>query len=228
MTRGIRGIVLSIMLAVAAVSAAAAEEEAAPRWGVGWLGMDSAPTVRLRLGDWQIGLAARPNDDLNYVEKWEWSSYEAEPDSVRDVWDDDKRESGWVRLDVARTMARWDKVELPLLVAVSYGWSDQQYSSSRWDEQDEGFTDYLEKYYTNSYSVTLAVRPTWYIRPWVSLELEFGVRYLWDNYDYDARRTDPDWEQDDLDWRRGHGKSFVKYGPERTMSVGMFNLVFWF
>ncbi len=222
-----RGVLLGV-LALMVAGCAAAETESLPRWGLGWLGQSEAPTFRVRLGEWQVGLAARPNDNLYYRESWQENEFSGStPDSLRNVPDDDKIESGWVRLDVARNLKSWSKVDLPLMLAFAYSWSDGKEEQRSWEEHNQGFYVWNRSVYSNSYQLILAFRPTWRIKPWVSLETEFGVRFDWFNFDRTTRRSRPNQEQDELEFEQGHGKSFSSHGWSESSGIGLVSLVFW-
>lgn len=227
MTRGIILLGLAMLMAVPALADNGSDEKT-PRWGAGWLGLEQAPTVRFRIGRTEIGLAARPDDYIYYRESWESDWETGQVDSVRNVDDDDKRESGWVRLDAAIPVKQWDTVTLPVLVGFSYSWSDQQNYAKYWSGDSQGYRTIRTDKFINSYALVLGLRPTWHIRSWVALELEFGVRFRWSNYDEERIETHPDAEFDNHDWNEGNSKSFEKFGPYGGSSLGMFNLVFWF
>lgn len=224
---GACALALTLTLTLAATDVAA-ETGPLPRWGLGWLGLAQAPTVRVRLGDWQIGVAARPDDDLSYREQWDDDPFgPSTPDSLRNVPDDDKTESGWVRLDVARRVKSWGNVELPLMLAFAYSWRDERDERRTWVAQYQGYEIWRIEEYRNSYELILALRPTWRIRPWVSLETEIGLRFDWYNFDRSDRRSRPNQEEDDVTFDQGHGKSFTSHGWSSTSGIGLVSLVFW-
>jgi hypothetical protein len=229
-----RGSWLGLVSLALVASMAVAEDgdaeitETWPRWGVGWLSQSSAPTFRVRLGAWNVGLAAKPDDNLSYVESWGETSWgDAVPDSLRDVPTDHKREAGWIRVDVARTLKRWESVELPLMLAFAYSWRDEEWRTRYWQAEDQAYRSEVRQQYTNGYELILALRPSWRIRPWLSVETEFGIRYTWSNDDYSQRVSRPEWEEDRTEYRQGETKSFRSHGYYSSAGIGMLSLILW-
>ena len=224
-----RGIWLGVLVLAAATSAIAEDTEELPRWGLGWLSQSRAPTVRVRLGDWNLGLAAKPQDHMRYEESWGRQSWgQAVPDSLHDIPEDTTNESGWVRLDVDRRLKSWGPVTLPLMLAFSYSWSDFKYTARFWKDEYQGVRVRIAEGYSNSYSLILALRPSWRIKPWISIETEFGLKYNWSNHDNTEIRSDPEWEDDRQYFAQSHYKSFNSHGWSSGSSLGMLSLLFWF
>jgi hypothetical protein len=141
---------------------------------------------------------------------------------------DNKRESGWVRLDLARTLKRWQTVELPLMLGFAYSWRDEEWSSRSWQESEQAFRSDVRQQYTNAHELILALRPSWRIKPWVSIETEFGLRFTWSNVDNTEVASRPEWEEDRVRYQQSHDKAFRSHGWYTGSSLGMLSLLFWF
>ncbi len=193
-------------------------------WGFGW---DGSPTLRRQLGRWQLAVTAGPDDNLSDSETLSFGP--DLPDSVQGLLTDgdhSKRESGHVRLDVLREVARQDNLVFFGLFGSSYQWSDYESGSDYYYYRDEGYRLSRESGFWDRWSLLLGGRLAWYPVPFVSLETDFGVVLSWYNRDSVRQSKDPDETEWNVDHRHNHEQDFDSFGFY-DLTTGM-NLVVWF
>lgn len=223
---------LGLLLALALPGAPAAAGEPAPRWGFGWdpgdLG-NSGLTLRHRLGrDWEIGLAAGPDDFKEDREVLRWDSDVATGLYAADELDNYRRESGWVRATGARRFWRDGPFAAAALVGLTFNWSngqevDRYPTATQTSEADARNWRRNTRY--DLWRFTLGLRPSWAPTPRLTVEFEAGLAFeSWTRkacedawYDYAPRITR--YEQD------SPGHAFFSYGGFEWYHL---KFIFWF
>lgn len=154
------------------------------KWGLGW---DSGLTGRLWLGGvWELALSGGPNDELSndlrhsidsgYPPFWEErESYTTE---------DDKQESGFVRIQAGRLLARRGPMAAVGYLGLKYKWSHSRYIDKVNDVDDpENSHIHGRDYDDSSWILTLGLRPSFEVWNFLTIETAFGLWYRW--YDYE-------------------------------------------
>ena len=114
------GLVLAVVCAADAAGAEGPDPDR--RWGLGW---DDGLTLRRLLGAWEVGVSAGPNDWLS--DDFTHTFGADLPDSVDGALTDtrsNRRESGFVRLQVARAVGGHRTLQLSAVAGGRYSWSD--------------------------------------------------------------------------------------------------------
>lgn len=213
------------LLVLAAAGGAAAADDAATRtWAFGW---DDGLTLRHRLGSWQVGISAGPDDRLSDAYR---QSFDPDlPDSLQGALTQDgtdRDESGFVRLSVARDLAAHRTLGLAALAAASYAWSNESRDDRNYDpwEADWRETRWLNEW--DRFDVRLGARLAWRPVPFLTLETEFGLAYQWRDYETEQWQRwpgDPAWTRNVT---TGRDQSFTDFGPyDLTYDV---QILLWF
>ncbi|MFO7607834.1 MAG: hypothetical protein R6X35_01370 [Candidatus Krumholzibacteriia bacterium] len=213
------------LLVLATAGAAAAQDDTTTRtWAFGW---DDGLTLRHRLGAWQVGLSAGPDDRLteSYVQRFD----PALPDSLAGAVtgeNDSRRESGFVRLSLARDLAAHRTLGLAALTGLAYSWGNESWDDRSYDRWDNDWDERRRLTEWDSWSVQLGARLAWRPVPFLALETEFGLSYHW--YDSTTERRDR-WAGDTA-WTRvvtaGRDRVFADFGPyDLTSNV---QILLWF
>ncbi len=216
-------LVCILVLLTGAVSAQEPDLQSRP-WGFGW---DGNPTLRRQLGRWQLAVTAGPNDHLRDDNRISFGP--DLPDSLQGITisdDHNKSESGFVRLDVLREIARQDNLVFSGLVGSSYQWNDGESHRSSYYLPDLDYRERKETWFWDRWSLRLGGRLAWYPVPMVSLEADFGVSYGWYNEDHKYWDKDPDETEWNLDFSHKHSQDFDSFGFY-DLTSGL-NLVVWF
>jgi hypothetical protein len=209
--------------------AQADETETGPvdrKWGLGW---DSGLTARLWLGGvWELGLTAGPNDDLSNREEEnydtgrppDWS--ETEESVVRE----DKRESGFVRFQAGRLVARRGPLALVCFSGLKYYWSDSRYSFQVDKPSNPGDSrENVRDYDSSTWTLSLGIRPSFIILDFLTIETAFGLYYSWDEFEQVERTTYPETGQVRMELDRVSGSSFRYSG---WSGMGSLQFIVWF
>jgi len=163
------------------------EEEFVPRWGIGWY--EGICLRKLLGGGWEVGLAGGPNDRLFRSERQEWDTeYEPENQGVLQAPNDDRRESGWVRLDVGRSIWSVKRLTLCLFTAVNYTWEVEQDNSRTFSQHSERWQDRVQEEKGRTWRLWLGLRPSILLHERVTAGFHFGLEYSWDR-EWSHRRS---------------------------------------
>jgi hypothetical protein len=197
-------------------------------WGFGW---DNGLTLRRNFDRWQVGVSGGPNDFLRDQFRHEFDT--DLPDSLQGVLTDSdhtRRESGFVRLHLARDVHRQEKFLFQGVLSGSYSWTDYKEEYQDYYYGQEGgeaiLAHRIEESFTQNWSLLVGLRLTWFPVPYLSLEHEFGLVYLWENIETESTRFDERdhrLSRDVLETRRQY---FEDFGPSSLTSN--IQIVFWF
>jgi hypothetical protein len=185
-------VTLAVLLALtfAAQAAKAAAVETGPvarKWGLGW---DSGLTARLWLkGVWEFALGAGPNDNLTDREDQhfdtgsppDWNAQEER------ILGEDKTESGFVRFQAGRLVARRGPLGLVCFSGLEHSWADSRYSYNALNlDYPNGNRDNTRDYDRSTWRLSLGLRPSFVILDFLTIETAFGLHYAWS----DNQRSD--------------------------------------
>lgn len=213
------------LLVLATAGAAAAQDDPSARtWAFGW---DDGLTLRHRLGAWQVGVSAGPDDRLR--DSYGHSFDPDLPDSLQGSLSQEETvrdESGFVRLSVARDVAVHRTLGLAALASAGYAWGNQSRDSRDYVRRDAGWREnrWLDEW--DRYNVSLGARLAWRPVPFLTLETEFGLNYQWRDFETEYWQRGPG----DTAWSRtittGRDQSFTDFGPyDLTYDV---QILLWF
>jgi hypothetical protein len=172
-----------IALAMAALATAAVAEPADAglrHWAFGWdPGLSQTGlTVRYRpLPDWDVSVAAGPNDYRRDLEKASQNWEDGVP-SESGQWTNNREESGWVRLAAGRRFWREDRVSVSGVCSVFYTWSAQEDRYREYDTYSNPYADYVNRRYhydVDTWALGLSIRPSVRISPRMQVEFEGGL-----------------------------------------------------
>lgn len=223
MKSGLTAICALLVLAIA--GAVAAQDQPATRtWAFGW---DDGLTLRHRLGPWQVGLSAGPNDHLS--DSYRQSFDPDLADSLQGTLTQegtDRDESGFVRLSVTRDVAAHRSLGLAALASAGYAWSNQSRDDRNYDLWDADWREGRRLDEWDRYDVHLGARLSWQPVPFLTLETEFGLAYQWRDFETEQWQRWPG----DAVWSRtittGRDQSFTDFGPyDLTYDV---QILLWF
>ena len=221
-----------ILLAAAAACPAAGADpgpETGPverRWGLGW---DQGLTARLWLGGvWELAVAAGPEDFLNDGEGFEYDTGyppDWEESEIGKVTED-RTESGFVRVQGGRLVARRGPLAMVCFTGLQYRWSD---GSTRVSHEDALQPDlsYIETTDSDSstWTLTLGIRPSFVVLGFLTIETAFGLEYRWSETTWAQRREYPDSGRLFVETYASDGNSFDDSGWTGT---GSLQFILWF
>lgn len=220
----------SVFIFLAAVvfqQAAAVETGPVERkWGLGW---DNGLTARLWLaGVWELGVAAGPQDFLKDTEGYEYDTgyppewRESEAESLAE----DRTESGFVRAQIGRLVARRGPLAMVCFTGLQYQWSDgrSQYSREYPLDPDESFTHSSDND-SSVWTLGLGIRPSFIILDFLTIETAFGLEYRWFNSEYTLRREYPETGQLILETSTDDAHRFDDSG---WTGMGSLQFIVWF
>ncbi len=197
-------------------------------WGFGW---DSGLTLRRNFDQWQVGVSAGPDDYLRDNFRHDFSS--DLPDSMQgrlQYSDHNRRESGFVRLHVAREVLRRDNLLFQGLLSGIYSWTDfMDEDLSYYFDEDEGVENLRRsttERFTHYYHLLVGMRVSWFPVSFLSLEHEFGLTYRWIEGEEERRIYDERDHSLDHDVYETREQSFQSFGPYSL--TGDIQIVFWF
>ena len=219
--------VFMFFTAAAACSAAAVETGPVERkWGLGW---DEGLTARLWLGGvWELAVAAGPDDflkdgegleyDTGYPPDWE----ESEADKVTE----DRTESGFVRAQAGRLVARRGPLAMVCFTGVQYQWSDGSSKVSREYplDPDNSYVRTIDSDNT-SWTLTLGIRPSFVVLDFLTIETAFGLEYRWFKSEWARRQEYPDSGRLLVETEVSDGNSFDDAG---WTGMGSLQFIVWF
>ncbi len=220
-------VVLAVVVMFSAIGANAAETGPVDRkWGLGW---DNGLTARLWLGGvWELAVAAGPNDNLSTSEGFQYDTgsppewNESDSRSVRE----DKRESGFVRLQAGRLVSRRGPLALVCYTGLQYTWSDSRYSYSGVDlEHPENSRDSVRDLDRSTWDLSLGIRPSFVILDFLTIETAFGLQYSWISTDEAERTLYPESGQVQLYGDTDDSHRFSYYG---WSGMGSLQFIVWF
>lgn len=168
-------LVVVLLLSAASAAAGTGGGERARNWALGW---EDGVTLRRALGPWDLGLSAGPDDWLweqeTYVWRADW------PDSVQGTLDDehkDHRESGYVRLGVARELTAWQTLSMQATLSGQYTWVNSEYKSVYYDWSSDNHETRTRDFHSDAYVVALGARIAWRPVPFISIQTRLGLAY---------------------------------------------------
>lgn len=213
---------LIMMLTALPVRAERTDDERARNWGFGW---DSGLTVRRWLGDWELSLAAGPNDYLDKSEQRSWdTAASGEQQGALEVPRDDRREEGWVRLQAGFRAARYQTLAAVVYAGMVYNWRDAQQSSTYLSF--DGLYDRRDvDRFAGRWVAELGFRPAWRPVPFLSIETAFGLRFSWENWSATEIRTFASGDRTITTESNGDLSSFQSFG---WTGMGSLQLIVWF
>lgn len=222
---GGRARVLAALFLIMAIPCAAVGDTDEPRrrvWGFGW---DDGLTVRRWLGDWELSLAAGPDDYLRKSEQRTWDT-EA-PDEIQgalEVPDDDRREEGWVRLQAGYRVATYKTLAAVVYTGLVYNWEDSQYSYTSVDYEGL-YHSYDADRFTHRWLLELGFRPSWRPVEFLSIETAFGLRFAWNTWSETETRSWDNGERVQTLEGNGDFSSFTDFGWDGMSSL---KFIVWF
>ena len=191
-------------------------------WGLGW---EDGLTLRHRMGAWDLGVAAGPDDYLVKQEDRVWLS--TDPESVQGRLElplDEREEHGWVRLRAGRSLRERGRFGLAAFLGLSYEWIDHQERQLDLDALVGDYDTFELDRFTDYWILEAGLRPSWQLADWVDCEFSFGLRYVWENWDQSVTSTWAGVEQPDHTGTDGDGHRFQDFGWEGVSSLAF---VFW-
>ena len=187
-------------------------------WGLGW---DDGLTLRRWLGDWELGLAAGPDDYLMKEEYWAWDGIDPEQAQGRlELPLDEREEHGWIRWRTGRLLVRQDKFAVTAFLGLTYEWIDHQERVLALDELVGDYDTFELDRFTDYWILEAGLRPSWMLTDRLSCEFSFGLRYVWERWDQKITTTWAGIEDPDHSLTEGHGRLFQDFGWEGTTSLG--------
>lgn len=222
---GVLGALLLIFQApVAAVAESVATGPACERtWGLGW---DNGLTLRRWVGEWELGLAAGPDDYLVKEEYWAWEL--VDPDQVQGRLElplDEREEHGWVRLKTGRRLLQDQRLEATAFVGLTYEWIDHQERALTLDELVGDYDTFELDRFTDFWVLEAGVRPSWQVSRHLTCEFSFGLRYVWENWDQKVTSTWAGIHEPDRNLTQGSGNRFQDFGWD---GAGSLSFILWY
>jgi hypothetical protein len=188
-----------------------------PSWGLGW---DDGLTLRHWLGDWEIGLAAGPDDYLVKEEYWAWDIVDPEQAQGRlELPLDERDEHGWVRLRTGRLLLQENRLQVVTFLGLTYEWIDHQERALNLDELVGGYDTFELDRFTDLWILEAGLRPSWRVSKHLSCEFSFGLRYVWENWDQTINNTWAGISGVDRNLTKGEGHSFQDFGWDGAASL---------
>ena len=117
-------------------------------------------------GTWYVEGAAGPDDFL-------LDSSTTTGGSTSEI-EDDKRECGWARIVLGRSLWRRDRLDMQMVCGIRYLWENTQDNSIIWDDVYATMWTRDRKLSNDSWDVFLAIRPSWEISSATTLSPTFG------------------------------------------------------
>jgi len=218
-----RLVIWAALVLLMAGSATAGEAERDRPWGVGW---DEGLTVRRWLGNWELALSAGPDDSLAKVESRSWN--QGDPPAQHGALGgplDDRRESGWVRLQGGYRVASQRTLALVGFAGLAYNWVDEQERTLTLDTLTGNYDAWERDRFTNRWLLSVGLRPSWRPTPFLSLEASFGLQFLWEDWEEAEAFLRAGDTVPDITRRDGTGSSFQDLGWDSLSSVAV---IVWF
>jgi hypothetical protein len=216
-------LILAVVICVPTLSRA---EEETPGWALGWTG---GPTLRHRiLGNWELELSGGPNDYLVNQSKWEWDDNDPPNEQgIEQTPQDDKREQGWVRFGIGRTVVQDGQISLTATASLGYTWSHEQDRSHLIHVVDEEEQWRDQKTDWNRWDSALGLRISVAVLDQLWLEVDFGVVYRDSHYDTTttSRRVHNGELNEEITRSVTDDSDFRTYGWYGTSSLGV---MIWF
>ncbi|MEN8008418.1 MAG: hypothetical protein ABFS42_15520 [Candidatus Krumholzibacteriota bacterium] len=219
------------MIMFSALTAAVAETqiETGPvdrKWGLGW---DDGLTARLWLGGvWELAVTGGPNDYLNNRENQDYDTgYPPnwhEEEEV--VYQEEKRESGFVRVQAGRLVSRRGPLALVCYSGLEYEWSDSRYSYHVVDIIDpDNSNDRIRDFDRATWTASLGIRPSFVILDFLTIETAFGLYYYWSDTEEVERRIHQDTGRVRLDL---DSSDSTRFGYSGWNGMGSLQFMIWF
>lgn len=193
-------------------------------WGLGW---DDGVTVRRFVGPWELGLSAGPydhrGDDATVTTSPDL------PDSLNGTVvgsSADRRESGFVRLQVARPVAAYRSLSLSAVAGATYTWTDESSTDLRFYTWDGDWRRERRDVFSDSWRVTAGARLSWFPVPFLSLETEFGLAMRWVDATTSRYTLGPGETEPELSEATASDHYFDDFGPYSLTSD--VQIVVWF
>ena len=226
MTRQKSGTRAGLVILMAAVALQAAAVETGPverKWGLGW---DEGLTARLWLGGvWELGVAAGPDDFLQDTNATEYhTGSPPEWDEARlDTYEGDRMESGFVRGQFGRLLARRGPLAVVCYTGLQYQWSDGRFAYDREypDDHDRNNTNAVDRD-SSVWTLTLGLRPSFVVLDFLTIETAFGLEYHWFEYETTRRWEYPETGELRTEYIFKDGNSFEDSGWNGMASLQFF------
>jgi hypothetical protein len=196
------------------------------KWGLGW---DSGLTARLWLGGvWELAVAAGPDDFLRDVERQYYNTGDPPNWEEREeyTYDESRAESGFVRFQAGRLIARRGPLALVGYSGLQYDWTDGRYSYSRVyvDDPDRSYTQ-TNDFDESAWTLTLGLRPSWVVLDFLTIETAFGLEYRWSRKDWAEFKEYPETGEISISTSFEDGHSFNDSGWN---GLGYLQFIVWF
>lgn len=223
------GLIVACAALSASVAVASAGVETGPvdrEWGLGW---DEGLTARLWLGGvWELGVAAGPDDFLQDIEVSEYGTgYPPEWDEFSyDRAEEHRAESGFVRGQVGRLLARRGPLAVVCYTGLQYRWSDGRnaYDRSYPDDPDQNNAATIDED-SSHWTLTLGLRPSFVVLDFLTIETAFGLEYRWFDYETVGRWENPETGELRTETSTRSGNSFADNGWNGMASL---QIMVWF
>ncbi len=172
--------ILTLVLPASAVETGPVDR----KWGLGWA---NGLTARLWLkGVWELSLSAGPDDNLSHEQKHYLDSGRPPQWEERETYNsqEEKRESGFVDFQAGRLITRRGPLAAVGYVGLKYYWADSGYT---YREENVSFPDDSYNrgvdYDTDSWTLTLGLRPSFVVLDFLTIETAFALGYRWSSMD---------------------------------------------
>jgi len=210
--------VLVVAMALSCGLPARAQERPAQQWGLGW---DDGLTVRRWLGqDWELALAAGPDDYLFKTESRAWVQTEpAIQHGALQVPEDHRQEQGWVRGQVGHLITRRTDLALVGYAGLVYNWIDFQERSLVLNPLVGDYDTWESDRFTERWVLTLGLRPSWRPLDFLTVELAIGLNFIWESWERTTDRTTAGVGAADHTVENGHSRTFEDFGWQGASSL---------
>lgn len=213
--------VAALLFLMGISATASAQNTVQHTWGVGW---DHGLTVRTWLGgQWEVSVAAGPDDYLNKTETRSW--FLNTPDSQQgllEVPEDIREEHGWVRLQLGRLLKKKNDFAVVGYGGVVYEWIVHQERSLMLQDLSNSYTTFELDRHTRRWILTLGFRPSWQPVSFLTVETAFGLNFIMEDWDQTNQMTWSGVEGKDYSELDGHGQKFQDFGVEGIASIQFF------
>ncbi len=212
-------LLLVLLVMVPGLSSAQAQVER--KWGLGW---DNGLTARAWLGgQWEVAVAAGPDDYLNKEETRSWYLNTPGPQQgLLEVPEDIREEHGWVRLQLGRLIKKKDQFAVTGYGGVVYEWIVHQERSLMLHEMNNSYDTYELDRHTQRWIFTLGLRPSWEPASFLTVEAAFGLNFVVEDWDQTISQTWAGVEGRNYQELDGHGQQFEDFGLESMASIQIF------
>jgi|GEM_PF-1851202 len=224
--RSLTLLVLAFVLGTLIPGTAAADDDEGGitrRWGLGW---DQGFTVRRWLGGvWELGVAAGPDDYLVKEESRSWNLNDPPAHQGQvEIPRDQREEHGWVRGQVGRLIKHHESLALVGYAGLVYEWIDYQERALELDNLVGDYDTWELDRFTSRWILQLGLRPSWQPAEFLTIEMAFGLQFVWENWDQKSSQTWAGVPGRDYHETSGNGSHFQDFGWEGLSSL---QFIFW-